>query len=108
MDGHIHTDESYTQMAQNALAKAREAAKEVGYAARAVVHHVADGYLTDLTGVMGMNPDNSTEEKYKGNYKESEAYKAAYEPRAEKAKKVEENPVEPVKSNNPYLIMKLA
>ena len=63
MDGHIHTDESYTQMAQNALAKARKAAKEVGYAARVVVHHVADGYLTDLTGVMGMNPDNSKEEK---------------------------------------------
>ena len=102
----MHTDLSLTKMARKIKAKAIESA----YATGTVTREVANEMIAELTGFrMDFVSGDTEEEKYTGDPKKSAAHDAAYfDRRAEEAKKVEEKPVEPVKSNNPYLVMKLA
>lgn len=112
----MHTDGRFTDAARNVYAKAKEVGyavkkttKEAAYLGKAVTREVANAVIAESTGRLDWFPGDTKEEQLSNKHDQSEAHKSAYfDRRAEEAKKVEENPVETVKSNNPYLVMKLA
>lgn len=66
--------------------------------------------MFELTGRPDYFAGDTKEEQLSNKHDQSEAHKSAYFDRraAEAAQKRNEKPVEPVKSNNPYLVTPLA